>query len=141
MSNTTETVRASLKKRYAAEKRFRLYGMLGIGVSILFLFFLLISITVKAWPAFKQTRIQLTVELNAEKLGLSAESSVDDIRSANYASVLRDALYQRFPDVTKRKDKKRLRNLVSGGAQYQLQKMLIEKPELLGQTLTLWFSA
>jgi len=141
MSSTTEAVRGTLKKRYAAEKRFRFYGMLGIGVSILFLFFLLVSIFIKAWPAFQQTRIQLTVELDAAKLGLTAESSTSDIRSANYASVIRDAIYKRFPDVSKRSDKKRLRNLVSGGAQYQLQKMLINEPALLGETMTLWFAA
>jgi len=105
------------------------------------LFFLLVSIFIKAWPAFQQTRIQLTVELDAAKLGLTAESSTSDIRSANYASVIRDAIYKRFPDVSKRSDKKRLRNLVSGGAQYQLQKMLINEPALLGETMTLWFAA
>ena len=40
-SETTSKVRASLKKRYAAEKRFRWYGIIAISSSIGFLFILL----------------------------------------------------------------------------------------------------
>ena len=47
-SPTTLAVKKSLAKRYAAEKRFRFYGVCAIAVSILFLFFLLGSIFIKA---------------------------------------------------------------------------------------------
>jgi len=141
MSTTTERVRASLKKRYAAEKRFRFYGIMGIALSVLFLFFLLGSILYKAWPAFQQTAIQLTVDLDADTLGVNASSSADELRSARYSNVIRDALYARFPDVKKRKDKKNLKKLISSGAQYDLQKMVSADPSLIGQSMTLWFAA
>ncbi len=141
MSNTTEIVRASLKKRYAAEKRFRFYGMVGIGASILFLFFLLASILIKGWPAFQQTTVQLTVKLDADVLGVAPGATDAELRAANYSKVVNNAIYERFPDVSKRKDKKKLRKLVSGGAQYQLQKMVRENPDLINQTQTLWFVA
>ena len=58
MSKTTDVVRASLQKRYAAEKRFRLYGLAGILISLGFLFFLLITIVFRSAPAFKSSEIK-----------------------------------------------------------------------------------
>lgn len=141
MSNTTEIVRASLQKRYAAEKRFRLYGLVGIAASVLFLFFLLGSILFKGWPAFQQTALQLTVSLDAETLGVEPGATDAELRSANYSKAINNALYALFPDVTKRKEKKQLRRLVSGGAQYELQKLVRDNPDKINQTETLWFVA
>ena len=60
--NNTEIVRRSLKKRYAREKRFRLYGRCAVMVGFIFLALLLVDIFIKAMPAFSVTEIQLEIE-------------------------------------------------------------------------------
>jgi len=56
------------KKRNAAEKRFRAYGMVAIAIGLLFLAALLIAIVRNGIPAFTQTYMTVQVELPADKL-------------------------------------------------------------------------
>ena len=51
---------ARTRKRNAAEKRFRFYGMAAIGVGVLFLLFLFASILRSGLPAFSQTCLLYT---------------------------------------------------------------------------------
>ena len=140
-SATTERVKASLKKRYAAEKRFKAYGIVAIAASIGFLFLLLISIVSKGLPAFKQTYVKLDVSLTSSALGISDSADRQELRKANYSGVVKQAMRDRFPDVTKRGDKKALYQLVSTGAQYELYDRVSEDPSLIGTDLSLWVLA
>lgn len=139
--DTTAKVRASLAKRYAAEKRFRWYGIIAIAASVGFLFVLLFSILSKGLPAFSQTFVKLDVELTADALGLSDSPSSKELRAANYAGVIKKTMRTRFPDVSGRKDKKKLYQLISTGAEYELYDQVSENPDLIGKTLSLWVPA
>ena len=48
----TDRIEASLKKRYARERRFQLYGKLAVLAGFVFLFILLFDIVSKGTPAF-----------------------------------------------------------------------------------------
>ncbi len=140
-TDTTTKVRASLRKRYAAEKRFRIYGITAIAGSIGFLFILLFSIVSKGYPAFVQTFVKLNVELSSETLGISDTPTKGELRAANFGGLVKQALRDRFPDVSSRGDKKSLYQLISTGAEYQLYDRVAANPQLLGQTLSLWVPA
>ncbi len=139
--NNTELVKNSLRKRYIKERIFKSLGLFSIATAILFLLFLLTDIAGKAMPAFSQTKIELTVDLNGDELGLDADSSNQDMMAADFRKVIRAALLKQFPEVTKRNDKRALYSLTSMGAEFQLRDMLIEDPGLLGQTLAVEFMA
>jgi len=139
--DTTARVKASLNKRYAAEKRFRLYGIVAIGASIGFLFLLLASIVSKGLPAFTQTFVKLDVALSTESLGLPETPSAQELRAANFSGLIKQTLRDRFPEVSSRGDKKALYSLISTGAEYELYDRVAAKPELLNSTLTLWVPA
>ena len=141
MSTTTEKVRAGLNKRYAREKRFRLYGLVSICLSILFLALLMINIFSKGLPAFTSTYIKLDVTLDAQTLGLEANPTPEQIRAANYAATISESLNTLIPNVQERKPKKALKNLVSDDAQYELQRMVIADPALIGSTQSVWLLA
>lgn len=141
MSNTTEIVKASLAKRYARERRFRFYGMAAITVSILFLALLITDITYKALPAFTKTYIQLEVHLDAEVLGVTAESDEKALRAAKYKKVVRNSLNEVFPGVEGRRMKRDLKNIISSNAPYRLQGMILKDPSLIGTKQTVWFLA
>ena len=139
--DTTSQVKRSLQKRYAAEKRFRAYGIIAIVASLGFLVILLTSIISKGLPAFTQTFVNLDVELNVETLGISDEPSVNELRAANYNGLIRQSLRDLFPEVSGRSERRDLYELISTGAEYQLADRVIENPELLGSTLSLWVPA
>ena len=139
--DTTARVKATLKRRYAAEKRFRFYGIFAIAASLAFLAVLLTSIFIKGWPAFFQTYMQLEISLDADTLNIDANASTADIRRANYTAAIRTALRKRFPEVVERKQLKDLYKLASIGAQYELSARLTEDRSLLGQSATYWLPA
>ena len=139
--DTTARVKAGIKKRYARERRFRMYGLVAILASLSFLAILIVTITKNGLPAFQQTFIQLDVTLDSETLGLGENPDIAQLRKANYNGAIRKALLAQFPDVKKRKDKKALYKLISKGGQYQLQKDVMDSPDLIGQSRTVWLPA
>jgi phosphate transport system permease protein len=132
---TLDIVNKGLAKRYRAEKRFRLYGILSILASLGFLSFLFISIISGGYTAFQQTRIQLTVHIDPEFF----EDSV--IATADYNGLIKAALRSRFPDVSGRREKRDLYRIVSTGAAFQLREQVLADHELIGKELTLWVPA
>jgi phosphate transport system permease protein len=141
MRTSTQIVEAGLKKRYAKEKRFRFFGLVSILISFLFLIVLLTDIISKGLPAFEQSYIKISVTLDTDALGVTANSTPDELYSANYSTVIKNALKEKFPGVTGRKEKRELNNLVSKSAAYELRDAVIENPTLLGTTNDYWFLA
>ena len=112
-------IKASLKKRYARERRFQWYGRLAVLTGFVFLFVLLADIISKGTPAFTQQYIQISVDLTG--LELEAQPSQDQLFRANYLGVIKTSLRQMFPEATSRAQKKQLYRLLSIGAEYELR--------------------
>lgn len=138
--NNADIVKASLKKRYAKERRFKAYGIFSIVASLAFLAFLLIDITYKSIPAFTQTYVQLEIDFSHKTLKLEEKESYSEkeLFAASYRKLTSKSLYKLFPDVKNRKQKKALRKLVSSGAQYLLRDMVIADPKLIGTVQPVW---
>ena len=133
--STMEQVNVSLPKRYGKERRFRLFGLLAILASLLFLVLLLGSIVAKGWTAFQQTRIRIDMFFDPAVL------DVHNLATANYGALVRDATLALLPQVDSRQDKRLAAKLVSTGAAFDLQRMVTENPELIGTTKPLWVLA
>lgn len=138
---TIAKVEKSLARRHRAEKRFRLYGILSILFGLACVVVLFADIIGKGHSAFLQTHIQLTVNLDPEVLEIEDANDPAQLRSAYYQGVIREALEQRFPDVSERGPQRKLNALVSNAAGYQVQNALEADPELLGQEVSLWVLA
>ncbi len=138
---TTEKVEKNLAKRYRAEKRFQLYGVLSIAFGILCLVALFTDIIGKGHSAFLQTRIAITVQYDADKLGITDVLDDEQIRLANFDAIVRDAIRSRFPDVSGRTPRRQLSALLSNSASYQLMDELRANPKLLGTEQTIWVLA
>lgn len=140
MQNTAQIER-SLRKRHKQEQRFILLGRLAVLTGFLFLAFLLTDIVIKAWPAFQQSWVKLEISYNAEQLGIAKGADAAALKRADYAGVLKKSLYAKFPEVTARRDKKALLNLVSSGAEYRIRDLLLADPQMLGSTQQVWVPA
>jgi len=136
-----EVVRDSLPRRYRAEFIFKAMGITAVTLAITFLGLLLTSIIGNGYTAFQQTFIKLEFELAPELVDPQSDRSADSLRAGNYLAVSRNSLYELFPDVSGRRDRRELTSLVSVGARYELQRMVREDPGLVGQTLEMWVPA
>lgn len=141
IKTATQKVSRGLKKRYAAEQRFRRIGLFSIGLALLFLVILLTSIVSRGWSAFTRVYVQLDVNLNSEVLDITDVTNADQLGFANYNKVIRQALRDQFPDVTTRSERRNLNRLVSVGAEYQLKALLVNNPQWLNTRQTVWVLA
>ncbi len=132
---TIDIVNRSLKRRYRAERRFRFYGMAAIVLSLLFLALLFASIVFKGYSAFWQTSIRLSIFFDPAVL------QQDTLVNADYAALVREALFKKFPQVEGRQDKRQLAALMSSGGVYRLRDMVLKDPDLVGQAVEVWLPA
>ena len=145
MSNTQRkdiatVVEASLKKRRAKEKRFKVIGLAAVITGMVMLAILLLSIVVTGLPAFTQTTIKMDFTFDQSMFGNSAPSE-EMIKAADFHGLVKSTLRAKFPDVKKRRDKKALYTLLSNGTPYELRDMLLVDSSLVGQTVSVWVLA
>jgi phosphate transport system permease protein len=138
MSNTRELVEKNLAKRYRAEKRFRFAGMCAIGFGLLWLVVLFTHIISEGVGAFSHTVVQLEVEFSPETLGVDDATNDQQLALGNFNGIVRQALNERFPDASSRKELRELYSIMSSGAGYELRRKLRANPQLLGETRRLW---
>jgi len=138
---SSQAVANRLKKRYAAERRFKALGFGAIALALGFLAILLVTIISNGATALVQTNIRLDVTFDAETLGVDpAKPSIDSLASANYGGVIKNALAKAFPDVSGGQ-RRQLNKLVSSGADLPLRDMLMANHGLLGTTTSVWVTA
>ncbi|MGG7565230.1 phosphate ABC transporter permease PstA [Rhodovulum sp. DZ06] len=125
----SEASAARLRKRRAAEFRLKAYGIGAIALAGLALFALLGSVVGKATLAMTETSISIPVALPAEEIA-------DNPARANYDGLVKDALKERFPSLSGRRDRRELYGVVSGGAQFELREAVLADPSLVGTAET-----
>jgi phosphate transport system permease protein len=140
-SENAALVNAGLQRRYRAEARFKWYGRLAIVFGLLVLALLFVDIFRKGHLAFFQTQVQMEVEFSTDRLGLPNTATQADLEEADLNRALREALFERFPAVTGRSERRDLLGIVSQSVVYELEDSLAENPDWLGTTQTLWLTA
>ncbi len=132
---------ARLRRRHAAERRFRAYGVVAIALSIAFLLLLFTTIVSNAYTALVQTHILLKVDFDAERIDPHGTGDPEVILAGDFGGVVKSTLRERFPDVEGRRDRRSLYAIVSPGAAFDLLKMAVSNPELVGTSREIWLVA
>ena len=127
-----------LSKRYAAEKRFRIYGIVSIMLALAFLLILLVSIVSKGIPAFTYTQIQLPISYDASIIDPEGNRDEETLSRANYTALIKKSLLELFPEVTERSEQRKLKKIVSSGADFLLRNKVLENPDLIGTQQQVW---
>jgi len=130
-----EKVNAGLRKRYRAERRFRAYGLLSVALGLTFLFVLLGSIVGNGYTAFRQAFVTLEIHFDPAVIDPQGTRDPETLRLANYNGLIRAALLEIFPQASGRSERRQLGALVSNGAPFQLQDMVLHDPSIIGKTL------
>jgi phosphate transport system permease protein len=134
-----------VRKRYAAEKRFRFYGMAMIAVAIFFLAVLFYTIISGGIQGFQTTSIKVRVPLTAEALGVeqgATPQQLADISGFKLTKLARSALYDELGIAdAERPVRSQADKLLSNGIDTQIRKILAEDPAIVGSTVDVWLLA
>ncbi len=138
---------ARTKKRNAAEKRFRAYGLLAVAVSVVALLFLLNSIWTKGSGAFYQTYLTVPVTMSAEKLDPKGNRDPDEMKKVTtigYSKLIAQNLIDQLAvnglDTSNVSDKN-IAKLLSSESAATLRNQVLADPKLVGQTQIFTFLA
>jgi phosphate transport system permease protein len=120
-----------LKKRYASERRFRLFGLAAIALSALFLAFLLISMFATGLRGFTRTEVSVNIDFPA--MGLQIDRA--QLGATNAADALNGSGLREAVDLAIARDLgPRGAEAVSDSAWINIRDALIADPTLLSRT-------
>jgi phosphate transport system permease protein len=128
-------MRDRLRKRYAAERRFRFLGLAAVGLSALFLAFLLVTMASRGLGGFTRVEAAIDIDFPRSDLFLDAAALRGDgareaLAGAGLEGVASAAAVQAYgPDA---------RDLFSTAAGRSLGSRLLDDPELLGRKARVW---
>ncbi len=129
------------RRRRRAEKRFRLYGISAIIISIVFLFVLLASILGTGLSAFWQTYLTVPVQLDAAALdpkGHRDPAEMQAVTTFSYGPLIAKALAARIGELgLEGVDPKQVAGMISKSAAADLRWKVLADPSLVGQTVDL----
>lgn len=134
---TTEIVNAGLKRRYRSERLFKMYGLIAIAVALGMLALLFITIGGRALPAFTQTFITFNIVVDEDTIDPAGQRSPEVLSTANYQSVVRQALRDEFPKVSNRRDRRELYRMISSGAPFVVREMVMADTSLIGSVVSI----
>lgn len=124
---------AKLKRRHAADRRLRAYGIAAIVFALAMLATLVVTIAITAAPAVTQTMVTLEVEVPEGAVNPS------DPRGGSYQKILNESVARIFPEVDTPRELRELRQLFSNGGQYALRDKVVADPSLIGRTFEVVF--
>ena len=129
------------KRRNAAEKRFKLYGAIAIGIAVAALVFLLASVIKNGSGAFFQTYITLEIELLEDKLDKNGNRDRDEMAKVStfgYTPLIKAALQKKLDDLGLQIDGlKKPETIISKEAAAQMRNFVLAHPEVVGETRSL----
>ena len=132
---TGDEMQKRVAKRYAAERRFRFFGLAAVGLSVAFLAFLLVSMAWKGLGGFTQTEARLTIDfprsdLFLEQATLRGPEAQEAVASAGLEGVLEQAAIAQFGEGAG--------ELFGDSSARSLGDQLIAEPDLLSRKAELW---
>ena len=146
VKTSIHTLDERTKKRNAAEKRFKAYGIAAIATGLLMLVILITTIVGNGYGAFQQTFITLDVELLENKLDKKGNRDAADIKKVStfgYAPLLKTAFEKKVEELGLETDlkSKKMAALLSKSAPAQLRNFVLEDFSTIGSTVEFTFLA
>ena len=136
-----ECVRATLARRNRAERRFKNFGRAAVLLGLAFLVLMFVNIIATGYSAFWQTYVKLPVFFDPQVIDPQGTGDPETLGSADYGTLVKASVRSLFPGVKGRRDRRDVAKLVSRGAVFQLRRMTLEDPLLVGVKTELWVPA
>lgn len=128
-----------LSKRRAADRRFKLFGLMAVLAVVISVIALFADIGRRGIGAFSSMDIQLEVDYDVALIGIEDVDDVDELAYADYRGPLRNAMLKLMPKNLNAQQQEDLYVLLSTNAERVVQERISANPTLLGQSDRLWF--
>jgi phosphate transport system permease protein len=132
---------ARTRRRNAAERRFRIYGQIAIGIGIFALVVLLTSVLSNGLSAFRQAFLNMEISLDESSLDPSGAREIEAMKKVTtigYNKLLAKALAATVAEkgiVIEGLSNKDIANMISKEAAAQIRDRVLAHPELIGQNV------
>lgn len=140
-SDIRRKVEASVRRRYARERRFRLFGILAVCVGLVFLLLLFASVLARGVSAFRQTELMLPMHVTSALVDPLGDGSTESLAAGDYDAVVLEAMRRLLPRADRAAPASALVELVSVEAGFRLRDRVLDAPGLVGQRVELWVPA
>ena len=129
---------ARMASRNAAERRFRLYGILAIAFGLGFLGVLMSTLIAKGHSAFQQSSFRLEVPLDPAVIDPSGKLAENELLSADYMALANTALQKALAIGTASKSEVlAASSLISENADTHIRNLVMADKTLIGKTVVL----
>lgn len=137
-----QIIERGIKRRYSAERRFRLYGIGAILFGICFLFYLFGSLVAQGYTAFVQTSWKLNVFLDPQVIDPAGNVNENDLLTANYTLLAKRAMATALGfDPKNRREMRDAGRLLSRDVDLDIRKVVMNDPSMIGKTVPVWVLA
>lgn len=123
-------------KRHRKERYFIAASVMTLFIILFFLLVLITTLVNQGWRTMLSSSIRLELIVDSAVIGKKGEES-----TLRYQRLIKNALFQRFPEVKKRSDKKALTQLVSFSAAVNLRDSVRANTEWIDNRVTVWVKA
>jgi len=134
-------VRAGLKRRYAAERRFRALGGGAVVFAVVALASLAYTIVETGVPAFTRTEILMEVSIFPQDVDKPGFRDPEVLNTADYGALIKQSLRDLFPEVKERRERRRLYHFISPGATFDIRNAVLADPGIIGRRIRMWVPA
>lgn len=132
-----DLVAARLKRRHAAEVRFRGFGIAMTLTAVLACGLLLFSVIAQAFPALTEHRLRLPLQVSEALIDPAGKRDPVQIRlEGDFQGLVDNALLQRFPSAEADGQLLSLKAVSESLAALSMGKTIAENPALIGTTIT-----
>jgi len=135
-------IKKSIKQRYAAERRFRMYGVAAILFGLTFLAVLFASIVSTGYTAFVQSSFELNVLLDRAVIDPDGKRDQTALMTADYTLLAKKALASAVgADPANKVQMREIGGLLSRDVDTEIRKAVLADPALIGKTVPIWVLA
>ena len=129
-----------LRKRYAAETRFKRYGIISICAALLFVGLLIFKVLSEGSSAFVKTSIQLELNFDHKLLNISEKPSMEEIADIDFYDFTLQHILKVYP--TKNRDEeKQLIKLFTSDFEFEVKNYFLSNMNILNKIVTVNITA
>jgi phosphate transport system permease protein len=128
---SSDAAAAYRRRRYAADRRLRLYGITAISVALGLLGILIATLVIGGYPAFTQTKIRVDFPLSADNVDPA------DPGAGNFRRVMQEGIAALLPGDQSPAELRAMTAMLTSNAQFMIRDAVVREPSLIGGTLTL----
>jgi phosphate transport system permease protein len=126
-----EAAAARRRRRYAADRRLRIYGLSAICVALGMLGLLVASLVVTGYPAFTQTHVRVDFPISTENVDPA------DPAAGNWRQVVTDGIRTLVPGEASPAEVRAISQILTTNTQFIVRDAVLRDPSVIGGTLTL----